>query len=486
MAFSSAPVAGADITALGIGNIRKDAIIRADTAIAGEAFNATTTTGGITFPTVVYLNGTKWYRFIGDGTINPQTIGLALTGSLGDGSTFSLIEEGSTLTTEFIPGLSGITQGMILFPSGTALGGVATYDGNTMKSYKMLGIGLQSNAFNYQGYQNASNFSNILLSTFTSENAINRYDIVYINSGGRAQKTLASSPFGSGYADAVAVANSATTGSLQPLLCYKVGSVCVVNGGPWTPGLPVYTSDVAGAGSHTKGRFSRQIGVAIDTTQVYLCPLEPNRNMIIEVIVAGDVWSTGDFLYKRSDGQFLRSDADAPESGIAEYPAIALANCGTVGSLQPVALPGSVLHSIIAGTAGTKVWNNSSPGGRSTSHPGLDLFVRKYGHFIDTDRFAFEPDEIGYLPTGTQEKTSVSMAASRSSLSFLATGNSFRKVMSNVPSSIAYSMISQHNVSAGPDQGAGGINRFGFTSTVACSTGTSYVAWYGTAITVGN
>ena len=64
MPASTAPVAGADITATGVGNIRKDAIVRTVTAVAGAAFNQYTTTGSVTFLTLLYLSGQKWYPFI--------------------------------------------------------------------------------------------------------------------------------------------------------------------------------------------------------------------------------------------------------------------------------------------------------------------------------------------------------------------------------------------------------------------------------------
>ena len=487
MPASTAPVAGADITATGVGNIRKDAIVRTVTAVAGAAFNQYTTTGSVTFLTLLYLSGQKWYPFIADGTVSlgsVQALGLAGSDAAGDGSTFTLVLENSTITQEFFPSITGIAQGALFFGSATVLGGVATYDGATMKSYRLLGNAPQANVFNFAPNHNTSAIQNTF-GLLTAAGTITRFDICYLNTSGQVQRTDSSTPFGAGYADAFMVANSSATVG-QPIMFYKIGSICAVNPGGFTAGQPVFTSDTPGAGSHTRGRFSRQIGVAVDANNVYLCPVEPNRNMIIEVIVADEAWSTGDFLYRKSsNGRAAKSDADLVEPGIAECPYIALSTHASVGSLQPVALPGSILHSIISGTAGTQLWNSTTAGARSTTFPGQDLYTRKYGYFIDIDRFFFSPEPLRFLPPGQQEKGFASVGHSRA-IGFNQSCVNFNKVMVNTPSSITWTPVAQQNVTAGPDAGNGAITRWGMPIAISNNVTSGTAGWSGYYETVGN
>lgn len=492
MPASIAPVAGADITALGVGNIRKDAIIRTETVVAGETIAAYTTTGSITFPTVVVLSGTKWYKSNADGVVPGlgwvQSVALAMTAAGGDGSTFTIVKPGSQITSELFPSMAGITAGLNLFPSATVPGGVAAYDGNTMKSYRLLAFADTTTSVDFTPTHN-STLLQANQSIFTADEAVTRYDIVYINTSGRAAKTNSSTPFGAGYADAIAIANSAASGAGQPLLCAKIGAIMPVNPGGFTVGQPVFTSDTPGHGSSLRGRFSRQIGVAIDASNVYICPLEPNRNMIIEVVLADEAWSVGDFLYRKSsNGRAAKSDADLVEPGIAEVPYIALTTHASVGSLQPVACQGSILHSIITGTAGTQLWNSTTAGARSTTFPGHDFYTRKYGYFIDTDRFLFQPEPSRFMPPGEQEK-GFCAAGSRNDTADADTaadrvdnGVNFNKVMANLPSSIT---LTVNTTFGSPTATAPDVTRYGFRLRVE-NSGSGIYYWTGFFTTVGN
>ncbi len=492
MPSSTAPVAGADITASGVGLMRRDAIFRTETAIAGETIAAYTTAGSITFPTVVYRAGTKWFKAIADGVVQAagfvQDVALAFTAAAGDGSTFEIVKPGSQITTEFFPSIAGLTVGGNYFPSPTVAGGIATYDASLTKSYRLLGYADTTTSFDFTPTHNSTLLQgNIAI--FTSASAITRLDLVYLNTSGKMARTDATSKV-TGYVGSVGVAFSAASGADVPLLVRGVGTITQINGSPFTAGQPVFISDTPGQGSHTRGRFTRQVGVAVSTTLVYICPLDPEDNVYIEIVQADDPWTIGDFLYRKSsNGRAARSDCDLAEPGIAEVPYIAASTQLTgAGSWQPVFLPGSVLTSVITGTAGTKLWNSATIGGRSTTFPGHDLYTRLYGYFIDTNRFFFFPEASRFMPTGEQEKgyaaagtrndtTDADTAADRVDV-----GICFNKVMVNTPSSITLAMVSDFGT---PTASANDITRYGFRLRVA-ATGSGIYYWTGTYTTVGN
>lgn len=465
-------------------NIRLDAIALALDCTAGEAYAATFTKSGITLPTLLYQqsNG-KWYKAT-SATLTAgyaQIVGMAYNLSTGDGAAVKVIMPGAYVTG------SGMTLGQNLFPSDDTAGAMEVFDGPNMIAYKLIGAAVSATDFYFFPTSNTT-LPMELRSYFTSGEALTRGDLCYIKqSDGRAYKAIATAAE-SGFARQLVVAQNTTGGAGNTVLCSKAGSTVAITG-TFTAGL-VFVGGTAGQVSNTRGgKFNRCVGIALDTVNVYLMPLQPEDYVIVERVTAFENWAAGDLLYKRaSDGFYGRADSDVAESGIGEFPAIAVAtHTGGSGTVQLVYMPGSILKGVLTGTRTQRVWPSPTPGAFVTTHPATTVFFRKYGHFIDTDVFAFHPGELEFLPTGIQEQgNSGGSNTSDGSTAGIIHSNTvnFRRVMVNAPSSVTFSVVSTTGtISVGPD--ARNITRWGFRFYIQRDTAGDYM-WTGSFTTVGN
>lgn len=495
--YSSAPVAGNDITAVGVGNIRKDALLNTETVIAGETIAAYTTAGSITFPTVVYLNGTKWYKANSNGTVlgagYVQAVGLAVTAAAADGSTFTVAKPGSRITTELFPSISGITAGMNLFPSATTPGGISIFDSTTMRAYRLLGFVDSSNSFDFNPTDNNTLPSGKTIDYFTSGEAIAQYDTCFVSTDGLLYRC--NTAFSNrAQPKKVLVAQHSVSGSGFQVRCKHSGITSINKGSQgFTTGLPVYITSNYGEVTTDNNGFvgsavskGREIGIAISTTQALLFDSGFTSEQIkIGLFVSGDIWAARDLLYfDKTTRTVKRADADVPASGIMEFPLIAVASNGTSGAPVACYLPGSVITGYGGFGAGDRLYPSSSPGGyTATFNP--DLFQRCIGFVRDSDTVVFEPQEMLFLPTGIQEKGIFAVGVDGSGPA-VNTVN-FRKCMSNIPSSITFTIVNQLRLNIGPAAWTSMINKWGF-DLGASFTGTAGQQGYvtGTFQTVGN
>ena len=297
----------------------------------------------------------------------------------------------------------------------------------------------------------------------------------------------------SGHAKIVGFVANAVSGADEAINVILPGQIVSGFSGSLTAGSVYYTGN-SGAISTTRGAFSRPLGVAISTSELYFFPLEPNENFVIESVTAGENWSVRDLLYfKKSDQRFYKADADSAESGILEVPAIAFAtHSGGAGSTQLVYMQGSYIRGAgFTFTAGDRLFPSGTAGAYVANTPAsYDTFYRSVANAIDTDVVAFFPKQMEFLPTGMQEKGFIGATCKAvNSLSgnpgnSTGVGISFKKIMSSTPSSITFSSTNTAGVTSGPT--ASYITRFGFSMEIDRYSGDGLYYWYGTYQTVGN
>lgn len=111
-------------TLLAQGNIPVTANI-----VSGEAYNATTTAGGITGPTLLFQSSSPQQWFKGGSTTSISKMAFAFTG---DSSTGAAETHRVYLPGSIIPGWTGLTPGQNYYPSAT-LGGISTTPGDNWR-----------------------------------------------------------------------------------------------------------------------------------------------------------------------------------------------------------------------------------------------------------------------------------------------------------------------------------------------------------------
>ncbi len=491
MGFSTAPVAGNDITAVGVGNIRKDAVIRTETGIAGEILTAYTTTGSITFPTVVVRSGTQWFKANSNGVSLAlgfaQDVGLVMTAAGSIGATFTVVLPGSIITTELFPSMAGITTGINLFPSPTTPGGVSGFDGNTMVSYRLLAFAQSATSVDFSPTSNTTLISNSF-AFFTSGEALSTGNSAYVSEvDGRIYKVNGATAAAGRPKKTVVVLHNVSGAGLT-VRCQLNGTATVLTEGQSAGNLLYPSTTFPGYVTTLRGANFKCIGIATGSGTMIIVDgsKDTNDNLVIESVIAGDVWAARDLLFFNKNTQrYQRADADTPLEGIMEFPAVAVqTQAGGNGTRQLVYKPGSIIHGYGGFGAGDRLYPSSSPGGYSATY-NPDLYQRVIGVVLDSDTVELNPQEMLFMAPGLQEKGYFGLGgrrdASFTGSAFSYVGQNFKKTMSNLPSSVVLTDLSGGGWGPALDN----VSRFGFNVLVARGTTGTFEA-FGTYLTVGN
>lgn len=340
-------------------------------------------------------------------------------------------------------------------------------------------------------YNNLRSDALALTITMTSGEAFSVRDLLYVKESDKRVYKADADAFESGLCRDVFFAATAATGAAESISVYTPGSYITGFSG-LTQGTVYYPSGTAGALSASKGAFNRPVCIAESSTVIFFFPGKSNENLFIEPVVAGENWSLGALLYqKKSDGRYYRADADAAESGICEYPAIAVAtHTGGAASTQLVYMPGSTINGVFSGFAtGGRLYPSSTTAAFAEGVPvSYDTYYRVLGNCPRADVVTLLPQEMQFLPTGVQEKGFVAAGSKMDvpdadqAAGVTSVGVNFKKIMVNAPSSITTSSTATSNIST---VAAADISRFGFRFQADSSGGSVYY-WSGTYQTVGN
>lgn len=487
MPLSSAVVAGNPALASQFNNVRLDAIALTEDGVAGEAYTATTTVGGVTLPTLLYQSAGdgRWYK-ASSATATPgwaQICALAYNAAAGAASAVKLYLPGSLVTG------SGMTVGVNYFTSATA-GGLEAFSATTTLYYKLMGTAMSTTSFYFYPTSNTTLTYENNQMYLTCGEALARYDLCYIKQADGLAYKADGDVLESGNAIAYCVCNFATSGSGQTSRFYVPGSRPNING-TYAAGNIVYPASTAGQVGTTRMRGSRMIGIALSSSSVYLFPGDPNIPELVFNCQAGENWTKGDLLYfKKSDSRYYRADADAAESGICEFPAVALAtHTGGAGSEQVAYMPNSEIpFGTVTLTSGGRLYPSATTGAYQVDTPAsYDTYYRVIGYANRTDTFAFQPQDMQFLAAGVQEKGYCATG------SYVQTGQAcqesagvnFKKIMSNTPSSITFTATASQYAAAPT---ANNITRFGFRMYVieSANPNNQQTWWAGTYQTVGN
>lgn len=210
-------------------------------------------------------------------------------------------------------------------------------------------------------------------------------------------------------------------------------------------------------------------------------------------ITTGEAYSAGDLLYiKASDGRAYKTDADASESGICEFPLIAAEAATAAAQTKLVYTPGRLVTGLSGLTAGSRYYPSSTAGALTSTEPAQTLYWRVIGKAISTTELMFLPQKLEYLPTGRQEKgfhgggnkTDWTPAGAAGSVSY--SGTSFKQKMVNVPSSETFTADSSSNVTAPVVLTASLVYGFLATETENVGSGQNAYYWRGSYTTNGN
>lgn len=493
MPLSSVVVAGNPALASQYNNLRIDAMARIETVTAGEAYSATTpvTNAGsnqaYSLPTLLQQDSTsgKWLKMDGDtvGLGARVRIGMAYEASAGDGSSVKIYLPGSLIT-----GLSAMTAEVGRTASNSSTSGAV--ESTVLPPYHTyIGWWPSATSFMFEGLM----FNNVnpkqVGTPVVSGEAFSVRDALYVKvSDGRAYKSVSTS-VEPGVSAKPLFAAQAATGAAQTVLAYTPGAYISGFSG-LTPGATYYNSSTAGAISTTRDLMSKVYGYAISSTELLFIPGNDTENLILQSVVAGENWTSGNFLYlKRSDSRFYKVDKATAEPGIGSQLAIAFnTQTGGAGTNQIVIMPGSVVSGYFNFSAALAILPGTSGGVIDQTSINYDQFYRTMGYALKLDgtfnTFHFLPQQMEFIPTGIQEKGYVGMGqqAAGGGGNIAAMGVNFKKIMSNTPSGITFTAITSTNISSGPT--AQDINRFGFYATVTCSA--TPFKWSGTYQTVGN
>jgi len=207
-------------------------------------------------------------------------------------------------------------------------------------------------------------------------------------------------------------------------------------------------------------------------------------------VTTGEAYSAGDLLYiKASDGRAYKTDADAAESGICEFPLMAAEASTGAAQTKLAYTPGRLVTGLSGLTAGSRYYPSSTAGAITATEPSQDLFWRVIGKAISTTELMFAPLEMQWLPTGRQEKGYVGMGLTLLDHTYSSVGDvyytimKFNHTMVNAPSSITFTADVDNNFGAFSTHGTtrrwGGMCK-STADAAAAANGSAYF------VTVGN
>lgn len=202
-------------------------------------------------------------------------------------------------------------------------------------------------------------------------------------------------------------------------------------------------------------------------------------------VTTGEAYSAGDLLYiKASDGRAYKTDADAAESGICEFPLMAAEASTGAAQTKLAYTPGRLVTGLSGLTAGSRYYPSSTAGAITSTEPSQDLFWRVIGKAISTTELMFAPLECEWLPTGRQEKGYMGMGVDTigGDTEDVYFSVNFKHKMVNAPSSLTRTADIQNQATVGS---YGTLRRFGGAQAFNV-TGTGITNWFGYYETVGN